>query len=202
MKKVNRFLNTIKPLWFVLFTLILVLASCAPKATTPVTTTVTATQTKTVPTTIPIPTTITNAITITATVTATAFVTATSVTTTTVTTTKVVIPAEGVIFISNITPSSPATLHFNDWVKITFDYVIINPDGAYIWAIPQTNGKFTPNISYEGSSFPPGRGTISRSFTVVSGAVKVDEIYLLMQNTAKTKTLFEAHIPVEYTYGP
>jgi len=141
------------------------------------------------------------------TTTATQTTTATMTTTvtgpaTTVTQTKTGIPTQGIIFITGITPPSPATLHFNEWVQITFEYVITDPGGARMWAIPMTNGQNTPNGGYSALTPPAGRGTATLSFGIASGAVKVDQIHLLMRNSTQTAILFEAYIPVDYSYVP
>jgi hypothetical protein len=158
--------------------------------TGPVTTT---TQTTTVPG--PVTTTTqTTTATITATVTGP---------TTTVTQTKTGIPTQGINYISSISPASPGTLHFNDWVKITFEYVITDPGGARIWAIPTTNGQNTPNCSYSTPGLvPAGRGTASIDFTVVSGSVKINEIHLFMRDSKNTVYLFDAYVPVDFSYVP
>jgi len=123
--------------------------------------------------------------------------------TTTVVQTQTVIPTQGFNYISSIKPASPATLHFSDLVTISFEYVITDPGGAIMWAVPMTNGQQTPNCSFSTSAtVPAGRGTVSRTFSVGSGSVKVNEIHLLMRNPTDTVTFFETYIPVDYTYGP
>jgi hypothetical protein len=122
--------------------------------------------------------------------------------TTTLTTTKTGIVTQGVTYISKFTPASPATLHFNDWVQIMAEYIISDPNGAVIWAIPTTNGKDTPNAGYAMAQPTAGRGSVALSFTIASGAVKVDQIHILMRSTDRTAILFEAYIPVDYTFGP
>jgi hypothetical protein len=120
--------------------------------------------------------------------------------TTTVTQMKTGIPAQGVIYITSITPVSPSTLHFGEKITITFEYVVTEPGGAYIWAQAYTNGKYTPNGYYQPSPLHPvGRGTTSRYCYVGSGSVKVDEIRISMGSNI---TLFEAFIPVDYSYIP
>jgi hypothetical protein len=121
----------------------------------------------------------------------------------TVTQTKTAIPTQGFNYVSSITPASPTTLHFNAWVSVTVEYVITDPGGARMWAIPTTNGQQTPNCAYGMQSAPAGRGTTNvLGFSIASGSVKINEIRLLMMASTGAVTLFEAYIPVDYSYVP
>ena len=63
----------------------------------------------------------------------TAFITTTATVTgptTTLTTTKTAMITQGFTYVSATSPASPATLHLNDWVTVTLDYVITDPGGA------------------------------------------------------------------------
>lgn len=121
---------------------------------------------------------------------------------TTVTTTQTGIITQGFTYVSGITPATPATLHFNDWVQVSVEYAITDPGGARMWAIPMTNGQNTAGGGYSASGLmPAGRGSVTLSFSVASGAVKVDQIHLLMKNAAQSATLFEAFVPVNYSYA-
>jgi len=122
-------------------------------------------------------------------------------TTITVTTTQTGIVTQGVTYISNITPASPATLHFNDFVQVTVEYVVTDQGGARLWAIPMTNGQTTPNSGYSAATLAAGKSTTTLGFSVASGAVKVDQIHILMRNSTQSAILFEAYLPVSYSYN-
>ena len=106
--------------------------------------------------------------------------------------------------ISNIelTPSSPASLTFNQNVDITFNYTTDEASGVRIWARPFTNGSLTPNYAAHGSPvYPAGSGSATGYFTITSGDVIVDEIRFQMWDAGQTTLLLEFFVPVEYHFS-
>jgi len=117
--------------------------------------------------------------------------------------TKTAIPTQGFNYVSSITPASPATLHFNDWVSVTVEYVITDPGGARMWALPMTNGQQTPNSATAMMAAVAGRGTTNNlGFSVASGSTTINQIHLLMSASTGFTTLFDYYIPVNYTVVP
>jgi hypothetical protein len=101
---------------------------------------------------------------------------------------------------ASFTPLSPATLHFNEYVTVTLDYMITDPNGCRIWAMPLTAGYMTPHYVYQPSgTVPAGKGSITRWFTVSSVPVKVDQIYIAVDNAAGVE-VFQLYLPVSYSY--
>jgi hypothetical protein len=102
----------------------------------------------------------------------------------------------------DMTPSSPASLAFNERVNISFDYYTDEADGVRIWATPWTNGERTPNSRYQGSAvLPAGDGSASRYFYVTSSPVTVDQVRFRMTNVDQSEVLVEFYVNVSYAYG-
>lgn len=99
-------------------------------------------------------------------------------------------------------PSSPATLKFNDFVVITFEYTIVPEDGARMWIIPYTDGDRTPGFLYSSSSVFTGEGTRQVGVSVESGnePVNVDQLKVTMVNPDQSETYIERFVSVDYTF--
>lgn len=96
-------------------------------------------------------------------------------------------------------PPSPASLNFNEQVKVRFDY--LSSEKVYIWARPMTNGSPTPNYAAHGSPFyPKGSGEGDGYFTITSGKVTVDHVRFQMTDKTKSNVLYEKSVPVKYTF--
>lgn len=103
--------------------------------------------------------------------------------------------------ISNIrfSPPSPASLNFNDKVKIWFDYK--SSEDVYIWARPMTKGSPTPNYGAQGSPlYPQGSGNGDGFFTIRKGKVTVDQVRFQIKDKTKKKVLYEKLVDVKYTF--
>ncbi|MHC4888469.1 MAG: right-handed parallel beta-helix repeat-containing protein, partial [Planctomycetota bacterium] len=101
----------------------------------------------------------------------------------------------------DLTPPSPATLEPNELVTITFDYAAMNPAGVRIFAIPHTNGMWTPNFAISPSPlYPAGKGGGAGDFTIMSGSMMVDEVQFQMTNADANVVLHEFFVPVEYRF--
>ena len=103
--------------------------------------------------------------------------------------------------ISNIrfSPASPASLNFNDKVKIWFDYK--SSEDVHIFARPMTKGSTTPNYAAHGSPlYPKGSGRGEGYFTIKKGKVTVDQARFQMTDKTKKKVLYEKFVPVKYTF--
>jgi hypothetical protein len=73
---------------------------------------------------------------------------------------------------------------------------------VYIFARPYTSGSPTPGYSAHPSPlYVTGEGTGSGWFTISSGSVVVDQIYIKMVNSTQTSVLFESYIPVSYQFS-
>jgi hypothetical protein len=106
--------------------------------------------------------------------------------------------------ISNIVlnPQSPAALNFWEDVNISFTYTTSEQGGVQIWARPFTNGYLTPNYAAHPSIIHPyGEGTVNDAFfTIMSGAVTVDQIRFQMWTPDHSKLLLEIFVPVNYQF--
>jgi hypothetical protein len=103
--------------------------------------------------------------------------------------------------ISNIrfSPASPASLNFNDKVKIWFDYK--SSEDVHIWARPMTKGSTSPGYAAHGSPlYPKGSGNGEGYFTITKGKVTVDQVRFQMMDKTKKKVLHEKLVPVKYTF--
>jgi uncharacterized protein (DUF427 family) len=101
------------------------------------------------------------------------------------------------------TPASPATLATGANVGFTFDYTTANTAGARIFIRPFTKGALSPNYGASGSPlYAVGSGTGTGSFTITSTEVKVDSARIQMWNAAQDTLLYEAFLPVNFTFKP
>lgn len=99
-------------------------------------------------------------------------------------------------------PQSPATLKFNDFVLIEYNYNIVHPEGARMWVIPFTNGDKSPGYLYSSSNVYTGTGgrQVGISIEDGDGPVVVDQVHVIMKNPDQSTTLFEQYINVNYTF--
>ena len=105
--------------------------------------------------------------------------------------------------ISNIqlSPISPASLTFNQYVNITFDYTTEVAGGVRIFARPFSGGSLTPNYAAHPSPlYPVGSGSGTGNFTIKSGDAMVDQIRFQMYNADQSVMLLEFFIPIEYHF--
>ncbi|MBR9999130.1 MAG: hypothetical protein KFF73_09170 [Cyclobacteriaceae bacterium] len=112
-------------------------------------------------------------------------------------------PKGNFIKITSITPQSPASLNFNDYVNISYEYNIVDPDGARMWIIPQTGGANSPGYLYSSSGIFNGAGTrqVVISISDEDDPVIVDQLRVTMKNPDQSEELYEELIAVEYTFG-
>jgi hypothetical protein len=96
-------------------------------------------------------------------------------------------------------PTSPASLNFEDKVKIKFDYS--SSQKVYIFARPMTKGSTTPNYAAHPSKlYPQGSGKGDGFFTIKKGAVTVDQVRFQMYDKSKTNVLYEKFVTVKYNF--
>ncbi|MCB0191571.1 MAG: RNA polymerase sigma factor [Anaerolineae bacterium] len=105
------------------------------------------------------------------------------------------------VTITGLNPTSPAVLNFNDQVTINFDYETTEADGVRIFIRPFAGGSLAANYGASGSQvYAVGDGSGSGNFTIVSGAVTVDQLRIQMFNADQTELLFEDFVPVSYQF--
>jgi len=98
-------------------------------------------------------------------------------------------------------PASPATLAFGSNVNVSFTYA--SNQGVRIFVRPVTGGSLTPNYAacasplYAASS---GSGTCTFTIASGSGPVTVDHLRFQVLNADQSALLFEALVPVSYTF--
>jgi hypothetical protein len=83
-----------------------------------------------------------------------------------------------------VDPESDATVVASDAsVTVAIDYSTSAPYGVHIWALPYTDGQFTPGMSYQGSTPLFGAGSVTRTFQIFNATppVEVNQIRILMQ---------------------
>lgn len=98
-------------------------------------------------------------------------------------------------------PTSPATLTFGNDVTVSFAYA--SNQNVRIFVRPITGGSLTPNYGACGSplySAPSGNGTCT--FNIISGSapVVVDHLRFQVYDASQSSLLFEAFVPVHYTF--
>jgi hypothetical protein len=99
-------------------------------------------------------------------------------------------------------PTSPAYFTNNEPDTVSYAYDHSNSSGALMWAIPQTQGNFSPFYSYRGSPVvASGSGNHTRDFSITEGSVKVDAVNLLMRNPDQTETYVDWDVPVDFYFG-
>ena len=108
------------------------------------------------------------------------------------------------VTISNVvlTPPSPATLNYGNYVIVNFDYSSSETGNILIFTMPRTNGVPSPNyVIFPPPDYPPGQGSGYSQFRLQSqsGQVIVDQLHLLIQRTDYT-VIYETFIPVNYIF--
>lgn len=105
------------------------------------------------------------------------------------------------VTITSLNPTSPAVLNFNDQVTINFDYETTEAGGVRIFIRPFAGGSLAANYGASGSPVHPvGNGSYSSNFTIVSGAVTIDQLRIQMFNADQSELLFEDFVPVSYQF--
>ncbi|MCB0213022.1 MAG: RNA polymerase sigma factor [Anaerolineae bacterium] len=111
------------------------------------------------------------------------------------------VEATHLVTVTGLNPPSPAVLNFNDQVTITFDYETTEAGGARIFIRPMAGGSLAANYGASGSQvYAVGNGSGSSNFTIVSGAVTVDQLRIQMFNADQSVLLFEDFVPVSYQF--
>lgn len=105
------------------------------------------------------------------------------------------------VTITGLNPTSPAQLNFNDKVTINFDYETTEANGVRIFIRPFAGGGLAANYGASGSPvYAVGEGNGSGNFTIVSGAVTVDQLRIQMLSADDSELLFEDFVPVSYKF--
>lgn len=98
-------------------------------------------------------------------------------------------------------PPSPNFVRLGQDVTVSFDYQTVEPGGVRIFARPYSGGALSPGYLADASPlYPSGSGSGSNGFTISTGTVVVDQIWLRMFNAEQSQLLFEAFIPVHYGF--
>ncbi len=101
----------------------------------------------------------------------------------------------------NFVPDTPNVLGLSEHAGLTFTYQNSTRAGVRIWAMPYTNGAYTPHGAFSGSPlYPAGSGSGSAFVTVHSGQAVVDQILIQMWDDGQTTLLFEAYLPVYFRF--
>lgn len=106
--------------------------------------------------------------------------------------------------ITNIvaTPTSPASLSFNQPINFTFDYETDAPEGVRIYVRPLAWVDGNPSfVSHGAPLLPVGTGSGSGFFSVEAGAATVTQVRVTMNDADVTTVLTEVIIDVSYTFG-
>jgi hypothetical protein len=99
-------------------------------------------------------------------------------------------------------PTSPAYFTNNEDDTASFVYTHNITGGGLMWVVPLTNGVFSPNYAFQGSTpIAVGSGNLTRHFTIMSGSLKVDAAKFLMMNTTQTETYVSWEVPVNFYFG-
>lgn len=117
-------------------------------------------------------------------------------------------PQQTRIEIKSFTPAQPATLKFhdtdpNDQVTITYDYTVVEPQGARIWLKPESTESFAGTIHYSPSPVLKGSGTrtvIISIFSSNKSSVPVDILEIIIINADTGDTIFEDNMTIDYTF--
>ncbi len=112
-------------------------------------------------------------------------------------------PAQNSMEIIAMDPSSPASLQFNEFVVITYEYTIVPEEGARMWIIPYTDGDTSPAYLYSSSSVFTGSGTrqVGVSIEEGDGPVVVDQLKVTMVDPDQNQTYIERFVDVNYTFS-
>ncbi len=108
------------------------------------------------------------------------------------------------IQIIEIDPVSPASLEFEEFVVITFEYNITHSEGARMWVQPYTEGDTSPGFLYSSSKVYSGSATRQVGISVQDGGdgpVNVDQLRVSMVNPDHSIRLIEDFINVNYNFG-
>jgi hypothetical protein len=96
-----------------------------------------------------------------------------------------------------LAPRVPNILLFGQNITVAFKYTTHEVGGVRIFPRPFTGGALTSNYAASGSLlYPVGSGSGTGFFTIIDGAVKVDQIRIQMWNDAQTRLLFTTKIPI------
>jgi hypothetical protein len=112
--------------------------------------------------------------------------------------------AKNLVIPISISPPSPASLADTQRVTVGFLFRANEPTGVRIACMPITKGSLSFGAVWQGTSVNHSpAGTLSQFFSILSGTIHVDSIWVLMKDSANTKTLYQAYMPVSYMFtGP
>jgi hypothetical protein len=105
------------------------------------------------------------------------------------------------ISITDISPSPPSTLEFDEQVTISYEYSLPNSEGARIFIRPVTSGRLASNYAASGSPIYRGSGRAQANFTIKSGNVTVDQLRVRVVSPNQNRLLFEFFVPVDFTFS-
>jgi hypothetical protein len=117
------------------------------------------------------------------------------------------IPQETGINIVGTAPAFPATLKYyqtasNDRVSITFNYSIVEPEGARIWIQPVKKSS-NATIYYSTSPVYKGSGSKTVIVSVSSDAdtLHVSQLRVVIKTPDQSSTISEFFTDVDYTFS-
>lgn len=85
---------------------------------------------------------------------------------------------------------------------MSLPYEVDQPGGILLWAMPMTNGDYTPNGVYCPSfELPDGIGSAERYVSVMNEPAIVDQILLYMTDADFTEPLMEWYVDAELHFG-
>jgi hypothetical protein len=100
------------------------------------------------------------------------------------------------------TPALPAVLDPGEQVAVGFAYATTEAAGVRIWALPRTDGGYTPAY-FNGNSplYPVGEGGGNGWFSISAGSAVVDQVEFLITDRYLTRTLSQSFRDVHFAYG-
>jgi hypothetical protein len=110
-------------------------------------------------------------------------------------------PGANIVNSIKLTPAVPNIFPLGNYITLNFRYTTNHVGGVRIWARPMTAGVPTPHYAASGSPlYTIGTGSGTADFSILSGAVTVNQIRFQMWNNAQTKLLFSAKIPISLQF--
>ena len=116
---------------------------------------------------------------------------------------EVVIPAwytfgANAVYNVQFNHTSPSWLERGHQLFTSFDGMTDDPQGAWVFARPFTNGSLSPGYGALTGFIPPGGGSDSHYIRFPTIDADVDEIRIWMYNYANDTQLLEFFVPVEF----
>lgn len=108
--------------------------------------------------------------------------------------------------INNIVPSSPASLKYyqtgvNDRVTVSFNYNVVEPNGARIWIQPVDNSP-EGSVYYSPSPVFTGFGskTVTISVSSSEDTLHISQLRIKIKTPDQSTLISESYVDVDYTF--